>query len=348
MWGERRTRLVLVCVIIAVPILVGGWLWFRNSSLVAVQRVNVSGVHGPQAAAIDSALRAAGRRMSTLDVNVAALRSAVAPFAVVREVRASGSFPHTLEVSVVEQPPVAALLVGGARTAVAADGVVLGPGLLSPGLPTVGAQFTPAAGKSVKEASVRAALEVLGAAPHSLATQVASASTDKEGLTLSMRNGLHVLFGDATRAHAKWRALETVLIDEGSSGASYIDVRLPERPAAGGFPGGVAPVANASAGEVTGTTASRSSVEALAEQLRANSGVTSGAPATGSEHFEHSERSGHSEEHESGGASGGEAASAPPATGGEEAASPAPTPPAPSSGEAAQPSGGAGAPEGGG
>jgi cell division protein FtsQ len=345
-WGERRTRVALVCVILAVPALLGGWMWFRKSSFVAVHTVNVSGVQGPQAAAIESALRSAGRSMSTLDVNLAALRSAVAPFVVVREVRASGSFPHTLDVRVIEQLPVAALLSGGARTAVAADGVVLGPGLLSPGLPTVAAQVSPADGQTVKEGDVRAALEVLGAAPSSLAAQVASAFTGKEGLTLAMRNGLHVVFGDGTRAHAKWQALETVLIDEGSSGASYIDVRLPERPAAGGYPEGVAPLAHASAGEATGAAAPGSSVEALAEALRSSTGVASGAPATGSEHPERSSE--HSGEHESTRSTGGESASTPPATGGEEAASQAPARSAPSAGEAAQASGGAGAPEAGG
>jgi cell division protein FtsQ len=348
--GERRTRVALLCVILAVPALVGGWMWFRKSSFVAVHTVNVSGVQGPQAAAIESALRSAGRSMSTLDVNLAALRSAVSPFVEVREVRASGSFPHTLDVRVIEQLPVAALLSGGTRTAVAADGVVLGPGLLSPGLPTIGAQVSPADGQTVKEADVRAALEVLGAAPNALAAQVASAFTGKEGLTLAMRNGLHVFFGDATKAHAKWRALETVLIDEGSSGASYIDVRLPERPAAGGYPEGVAPLVHATAGEATAAAAPGSSVEALAEALRASTGVTSGAPATGSEHSERStERSSeHSSEHESTSSTGGEAASTAPSTGGEEATSQAPGTSSPAGGEAAQASGGAGAPEAGG
>ena len=67
--------------------------------------------------------------MSTLDVRPGALRAAVAPFRVVREVRAIPSFPHGLQIRVVEQLPVAALTVAGARTAVAADGVVLGPAL---------------------------------------------------------------------------------------------------------------------------------------------------------------------------------------------------------------------------
>ncbi len=51
--------------------------------------------------------------MSTLDVTPGALRAAVAPFPVVREVRATASFPHGLRITVVEQLPVAALRSGG-------------------------------------------------------------------------------------------------------------------------------------------------------------------------------------------------------------------------------------------
>ena len=54
-----------------------------------------------------------------------------------------------------------------------------------------------------------------------------------------MRNGLLVYFGDAARPHAKWLSLARVLADPSSAGASYVDVRVPERPAAG-FAGGVA------------------------------------------------------------------------------------------------------------
>ena len=107
--------------------------------------------------------------MSTLDVHLGALRAAVAPFRVVRDVRASPSFPHGLHIRVIEQLPVAALTVGAARTAVAADGVVLGPALLSGSLPTVTAGSEPATGSHVHDASLSAALTVLGAAPALLA-----------------------------------------------------------------------------------------------------------------------------------------------------------------------------------
>ena len=212
--------------------------------------------------------------MSTLEVNLAALRAAVAPFAVVREVRASPSFPHTLDVRVVEQLPVAALLAAGARTAVAADGIVLGPALLSAGLRPSARASARAPGSASREADVRDALTCSAPPRTRCAAQVAKALRGQAGLTLAMRNGCSSYFGDATRPHAKWRALEPVLADESSPGASYVDVRLPERPAAGGFPKARPPLAHTSAAKRTAAGSGparalgRSARRSAARQLR--------------------------------------------------------------------------------
>jgi cell division protein FtsQ len=276
-------RRALVAFVVALPLLAGGWLWLRDSSFVAVQNVRVSGVHGPQAAAIEGALVDAAHHMSTLDVSSAALRAAVAPFAVVREVRASPSFPHGLSIRVVEQVPVAALVLGGSRTAVAADGVVLGPGLLSGSLPTLAAGSLPMPGRSVSDPALLAALVVLGAAPHQLQRSVADVFTGPRGLTVAMHSGLLVYFGDAGRPHAKWFSLARVLSDPSSTGASYVDVRLPSRPAAG-FPGGVppagSPAANAAASGTEQAGATQSPVGALAAGLSAGGGAGSSPAGT--------------------------------------------------------------------
>ncbi len=229
-----RARVALVCVLAVLPLLGAGWLWLRNSPLVAVEHVHVSGAHGRQAHAVDMALEEAAMRMSTLNVNVGALRAAVAPFPEVRGVSVSASLPHTLRIRVIEQPPVAALLVGGVRTAVAADGAVLGSGLLSSSLPIVpGAIGDPLGSGQVHSADALAALAVMGAAPRALAGWVARVYSGREGLTVAMRNGLALYFGDGTRPHAKWLAAARVLADPSSAGAWYVDVRLPERPAVG-------------------------------------------------------------------------------------------------------------------
>jgi cell division protein FtsQ len=269
----------LLSSLIALPLMGGAWLWVRSSPLVAVEHVRLSGVHGPEAQAIEAALVGAARHMSTLEVRPGALRSAVAPFRVVREVRATPSFPHGLRIDVLEQLPVAALTVGASRTAVAADGVVLGPALLSSSLPMLAGALPLAPGEHVRNSSLLAALTVLGAAPAPLQGLIARSFTGPRGLTVAMRDGLLVYFGDASRPHAKWLSLARVLADPSSAGASYVDVRLPERPAAG-FPAGVSPSAASAAGTAptSGEQAgSESTIAALAAGLTAEDGGAASA-----------------------------------------------------------------------
>jgi cell division protein FtsQ len=289
-WSRRRLRIALLVVLVAVSLGGGSWLLLRHSSLTAVEHVRVNGlvaVHGADTAAIETALIGAAHGMSTLAVNPAALRAAVASYPIVRSVHARASFPHGLRIEVVERPPVAALVIGGARTAVAADGVVLGAGFLSNSLPLVNAgkavttaattasmTTLPAVGGSVRGAPLLGALAVLGAAPTPLARTVTRVYSGSKGLTVALRGELLAYFGDAARPHAKWLSLARVLADPSSAGAAYVDVRLPERPAAGFAPGTARP--NASSTEAESTGASPSTTAELASGLNAAVGGGSG------------------------------------------------------------------------
>jgi cell division protein FtsQ len=268
---RRRLRIALLALVVAMPVLGGGWLLLRKSSFVAVQQVQIEGVHGADAQAVQAALTQAAHGMSTLDASAAALRAAVAPLHVVRAVRVVPRFPHGLRIEVSEQLPVANLTVAGIHTAVAADGVVLGPQLLSGSLPSVSGYSIPAPGKLVRGANLRAALSVLGAAPTPLAKHVERVFVGAKGLTVAMRNGLLVYFGDDSRPNAKWLSLARVLADSSSAGAAYVDVRLPGRPAAG-FPEGVKP-------PDAGEAASPSTSESLGSQESAVSSLAAGLSA---------------------------------------------------------------------
>jgi cell division protein FtsQ len=317
-WARRRLRIALLAVLIAIPLLGGSWLLLRHSSLTAVEHVQVNGliaIHGADTGAIEAALTGAAHGMSTLAVSPAALRAAVAPYPIVRTVRVHPSFPHGLHIEVVERPPVAALVVGGASTAVAADGVVLGAGFLSSSLPLLNAgkattaanavaTTLPAAGGSVRGASLLGALAVLGAAPTPLAHAVTRVYSGSKGLTVVLRGGLLAYFGDASRPHAKWLSFARVLADPSSAGAAYIDVRLPERPAAGFAPGTVRPNAGSTETESTGVSSDPNTAAELAGGLDAAvGGGSSSGTGTGT------------------GASAGSGASAEPSAGGEAAQS---------------------------
>jgi cell division protein FtsQ len=151
--GRRRGRLQLRAVRVAprtaaaiaaaIALLIAGWMWFRDSSLVAVNRVAITGVSGPDAHQIRQALLAAARNMTTLDVDNGALQMAVSPFPVVKSVSATTQFPHGMRIHVSEQIPVAAVVVGGRAIAVASDGTLLHDVRASQGLPSIPLDVAP-------------------------------------------------------------------------------------------------------------------------------------------------------------------------------------------------------------
>ena len=114
-WRRRLTALLAVLIVLGSAY----WLWFRDSSLARVQDVYVTGVDGPQARKIRSALEQAGLHMTTLHVRAGDLRSAVAEYPVVRSIAAEGTFPHSQEVverifAGVPEPEMQAIVGGNA------------------------------------------------------------------------------------------------------------------------------------------------------------------------------------------------------------------------------------------
>jgi hypothetical protein len=56
-----------------------------------------------------------------------------------------------------------------------------------------------------------------------------------QGLIAVLTSGPKLRFGDGSRLEAKWIAATRVLHDPAARDAAYIDLRIPERPAAGGL-----------------------------------------------------------------------------------------------------------------
>ncbi len=242
----RRPRLrTVVLLVLAVVVLVAGWFWLRDSSLVAVRQVEVTGVDGSEATGVREALDEAGRSMTTLHVRRSALETAVAPYSVVKDIDVSTGFPHTLKIHVVTNVAVAAISLAGHRIPVTSDGTLLRDLPAASTLATVPLS-TPPAGQRLTEPDALAAVAALAAAPASLRSHISTVQTTKtEGLTVQIANGPAIWLGTRERLRAKWAAAAAVLADPGSAGATYVDVTAPEQPAVGGLPGG-APATSAS------------------------------------------------------------------------------------------------------
>lgn len=231
-FARRSTRVVLgIAVLLAVLTPLAFWL--RTSSLVAVERVAVTGIDGPQAKTIEAALTNAALDMTVLQVREDALRDAVEPFPVVRSLRTETDFPHGLRITVNAYEPVGALEAGGRLTAVAADGTLL-RGISIRGLPLVGVRTTPG-GRRVDDRKTLGAVGVLAAAPPALRARVDRVYRGPRGLAATMQDGPKLYFGGASQLAAKWGAAAQVLSHSGSRGARHVDLRVPQRPVAGGL-----------------------------------------------------------------------------------------------------------------
>jgi cell division protein FtsQ len=222
---------VVAAAVLAVAAL--GWLWLRDSSLVAVDHVTITGVSGPDGARIRAVLEDTARGQTTLHVSSGELRTAVAAYPQVKDVRVTTHFPHGLDIEVVEHNPVAVIVAAGRRIPVSGDGRFLRTA--QPGdVATVQMTNVPG-GDRLTDRRAGDAVAMLAAAPTALRAKVADVWTGSHGLSARMRQGPLLYFGTTERLPAKWTAVARVLADPEAAGALYLDVRVPERTAAGGL-----------------------------------------------------------------------------------------------------------------
>jgi cell division protein FtsQ len=249
--ASKRLRRRLLFAAATMLLLASGYqFWLRDSSLVAVERVTVTGLSGSDSESVRLALTSAGRSMTTLHVDHEALERAVAGFPVVRELEVTTDFPHGLEIHVVEHVPAAIAVGKGGRVPVAGDGTILQGIPVEGRLPTL--EIDGAVGvERLRDPAGLAAASIAGAAPTALRARIEAIELDGDlGQVAKLRDGPELVFGDASRVRDKWAAAARVLADLEASGASYIDVRIPDRPAVGGLPAEtIVPVAPA--GETT-------------------------------------------------------------------------------------------------
>jgi cell division protein FtsQ len=238
-----------------VAVLLGaGWFLLRDSSLVGVTEVEIHGLHSSQTPMVRSALESEAKEMTTLHVRTDALKQAVAKYSSVADLKVESHFPHKLTINVVERVPVAIYASKSGRFPVNADGLLLRGLSVRGRLPAIRSKAI-VTGDRVTHAGDKALLQMLGAAPKPLRERVKRAEFEKRGIAVDMHSGPRLIFGGPTKLKAKWDAVIRVLADPGSAGATYIDVRLPERVGVGGTDkpseaaSGVAPSTNTAPAE---------------------------------------------------------------------------------------------------
>ncbi len=229
--GRRRVMLIAL---LAGALVLTYFGWFRDSSLVAVQEVEVKGVSSTDREQIVAELTDTAQRMTTLHVQTDRLADAVREFPAVASVVADASFPHGLTIEVIEHPPTAIARAGDREVPVAADGSLL-PGVKvgDQRLAELRVDELPSSGRLSGDPLSEAL--AIGAAPAPLRPLIAGASVSRDyGTVVSMRGGIEVRFGTRHRAHQKWVSVAAILADPKLTSLTYVDVRVPDRPAVGG------------------------------------------------------------------------------------------------------------------
>lgn len=220
----------MVGLVVAAALLAGYMLWFRDSSFVAVEQVEITGSDlSPE---VEGHLSEAAMGLSTLHLDRSALEAAVADDPSVVALKIQTDFPHGLTIDVQSRTPAGWLDADGGAL-VAADGTVLDTGVEQPeGIPKIDADSSDLSGRA--NGAALAAARVLGATPAPLQPELETATVDDEhGVVVEVTGGIELRFGNPGNADQKWRAASAVLADPGLTSATYIDLSVPSRPVVG-------------------------------------------------------------------------------------------------------------------
>ena len=173
--------------------------------------------------------------MTTLHVREEVLRDATAPYSSVDDLQVQADFPHTLPIQVIERRPVAALAgAGERRIPVTGNGTLLRGVTAERDLPSVKLERRPA-GARVTDRRLLSALAVASAAPAALRGRTDEVKVDKRGVIVDLEDGPELIFGGGEEAGRNGPRRPASWPRSPARGATYLDLRIPGRVAAGGL-----------------------------------------------------------------------------------------------------------------
>jgi cell division protein FtsQ len=236
----RRRRLAVLLGVAALAALALLW-WLAQGPLLAVSGVKVRGYDRDDRAALVAAIDEAASGGTMVSPATDEIRAAAAAFPWVASVSVQRDWPRRVTVDVTPARAVAVAAGPDGRAAlVSPAGRVLGPVPEQAGLGWLRLPAAPpAAGYALGEGD-RAGLAFLAAAPPAAARRVRQLGVDATGALSGRIDGGPVLrLGRPDDLAAKARALALVLGQVPAAdleAATYIDLRVPVRPAIGGLP----------------------------------------------------------------------------------------------------------------
>jgi len=229
----HRPLVVVLAAVAFVGAGVGAYVLARQSSLFALERIEVEGAPPDVAAEVRSSLESyRGESLVKFDSGQASRRlSSVAEIARARFDRA---FPHTLKVRVRLERPVAVLRQGADAWLVSASARVLRKlERPYPRLPRIWVQRSVdiAVNSTLGGPGARGVAAVAPLRPLRVGADVRQVLTADGELTLVLSSGTQLRLGDSGDLRLKLSIAKQLI--PLTSGAAYVDVSVPERPVAG-------------------------------------------------------------------------------------------------------------------
>jgi cell division protein FtsQ len=212
----------------------GGYLIARESSLFAIDRIEVRGGSPQVAHQVDTALASlVGRPLVGLDGSAVLDRVEALP--TVASATYDRAFPHTLRIAVVPERPAAVLRRGADSWLVSSRGRVMGrlASTAVPKLPRIWiSTSTPVqTGNELTTAGAATAAHAAGLAG-AFGARVDSVSYTGGLLSFHLRSGIELLLGSGGDIRVKLAVAEHVLAML-PPGSTYLDVSNPGRPVSG-------------------------------------------------------------------------------------------------------------------
>jgi cell division protein FtsQ len=205
--SPRARRTLAVLALVAAALAAGYFLWLRDSSLVGVEQVTVTGLTTAQEGDIRDLLVKTARGMTTLNLDEEALEAAVAAYPAVAGVEATRDLPHGLAIEVIERRPIATVEgPGGKEIPVAGDGTLLPDFEPEGSLARLPATSSSTDGRLESQAGLTG-LAAVDASPTALAARIDAIEGDGGGdLVATLEDGMQILLGSDSRLDAKWAA----------------------------------------------------------------------------------------------------------------------------------------------
>ncbi|MDQ8043665.1 MAG: hypothetical protein REI11_03620 [Patulibacter sp.] len=266
--GAGKGLLILTAVFVVIGIVL------VYSPVAHPRNLEVNGIAGSDAAQIREAIETTAHGQSTFAVSEGDLMKSVADYPQVAAIEIHAHPPFRLDLDVVMRPPVARVEIGGRAFVLAADGTVLDH-LGSADVPKIDTSIEGVEIRETKAVGATGVLRILGAAPEPLLSLARSIRTGQAGIEVVMSHGPRLIFGNSQYAADKWAAAAAVIADGPAARASYIDLRVPGRPAVGGL-GGSRAAGYADAPPSLDTASAAAAASAATEQATPTGQVSTG------------------------------------------------------------------------